>query len=384
MDEKILEVQDLNVFLNTRDGRLHVVRDVSFDLHAGETLVTVGESGCGKSMTARALMRLLPDGVGEVSKSSRVLFQGQDLLVRTEREMQRVRGRSLAMVFQDPSTCLDPTLTIGDQVEEVLLLHTRLKARERRLRVLEMLHTVGLSSPETRAKQYPHELSGGMRQRVMIASALIGTPRVLIADEPTTALDVTTQADILDLIRELQRRFELSVLLVTHDLGVASEVGDRIQVMYAGQILESAPKRELLLRPAHPYTWALLRSVPCPGGSGRPMLYSLSGTPPDLIENPKGQHSCPFAPRCDFCMEICTHAAPPEFSVSEEHRVRCWLRHPLALSRGSAPNPAKGASSLGSLLPFSSRGRCPPDEYGQEGVQGDLFPCEGVRGQSPP
>ena len=365
MDEKILEVQDLNVFLNTRDGRLHVVRDVSFDLHAGETLVTVGESGCGKSMTARALMRLLPDGVGEVSKSSRVLFQGQDLLVRTEREMQRVRGRSLAMVFQDPSTCLDPTLTIGDQVEEVLLLHTRLKARERRLRVLEMLHTVGLSSPETRAKQYPHELSGGMRQRVMIASALIGTPRVLIADEPTTALDVTTQADILDLIRELQRRFELSVLLVTHDLGVASEIGNRIQVMYAGQIVESAPKRELLLSPAHPYTWALLRSVPCPVGSGRSTLYALSGTPPDLIENPKEQHSCPFAPRCDFCMEICTHAAPPEFSVSEEHRVRCWLRHPLALSRGSAPNPAKGASSLGSLLPFSSGGRCPPDENGQ-------------------
>ena len=384
MDEKILEVQDLNVFLNTRDGRLHVVRGVSFDLRAGETLVTVGESGCGKSMTARALMRLLPDGVGEVSESSRVLYQGQDLLEKTEREMQRVRGGSLAMVFQDPSTCLDPTLTIGEQVEEVLLLHTRLKARERRLRVLEMLHTVGLSSPETRARQYPHELSGGMRQRVMIASALIGTPRVLIADEPTTALDVTTQADILDLIRELQRRFELSVLLVTHDLGVASEIGDRIQVMYAGQIVESAPKRELLLRPAHPYTWALLRSVPCPGGSGRPMLYSLSGTPPDLIENPKGQHSCPFAPRCDFCMEICTHAAPPEFSVSEEHRVRCWLRHPLALSRGSAPNPAisrpptseselcgslrgfiKGASSLGSLLPFSSGGRCPPDENGQ-------------------
>ena len=162
------------------------------------------------------------------------------------------------MVFQDPSTSLDPTLTIGEQVEETLLLHTRLRGPERRLRVLEMLHAVGISSPETRMRQYPHELSGGMRQRVMIASALVGTPRVLIADEPTTALDVTTQADILDLIRELQRRFDLSVLLVTHDLGVASEVGDRIQVMYAGEILESAPKRELLLRPAHPYTWALL------------------------------------------------------------------------------------------------------------------------------
>ncbi len=330
MDEKILEVQDLNVFLNTRDGRLHAVRDVSFGLGAGETLVTVGESGCGKSMTARALMRLLPEETAEISAGSRILFRGEDLLERTEREMQRVRGRNLAMIFQDPSTCLDPTLTIGEQVEETLLLHTRLKARERRLRVLEMLHTVGISSPETRMRQYPHELSGGMRQRVMIASALIGTPRVLIADEPTTALDVTTQADILDLIRELQRRFELSVLLVTHDLGVASEVGDRIQVMYAGRIVETAPKRELLLRPAHPYTWALLRSVPCPGGSGRPNLYSLSGTPPDLIEAPDASPACPFAPRCDTCMEICTRAAPPEFSVSGEHRVRCWLRHPLA------------------------------------------------------
>ena len=339
MDEKILEVQDLNVFLNDRDGRFHVVRGVSFDLRAGETLVTVGESGCGKSMTARALMRLLPDGA-EVPERSRVLFRGEDLLRRTEREMQRVRGRSLAMIFQDPSTCLDPTLTIGEQVEEVLLLHTRLKARERRLRVLEMLHTVGLSSPETRVKQYPHELSGGMRQRVMIASALIATPRVLIADEPTTALDVTTQADILELIRELQRRFELSVLLVTHDLGVASEVGDRIQVMYAGRIVETAPKRELLLRPAHPYTWALLRSVPCPGGSGRPTLYSLSGTPPDLIEAPGDRAACPFAPRCEYCMEVCTRSAPPEFSLplpngdpapeGDEHRVRCWLRHPLA------------------------------------------------------
>ena len=334
-DGKILEVRNLNVHLNTRDGRLHVVRDVSFALGSGETLVTVGESGCGKSMTARALMRLLPDEAAEVPGSSRILYRGRDLLRLTEREMQRVRGRSLAMVFQDPSTSLDPTLTIGEQVEETLLLHTRLRGPERRLRVLEMLHAVGISSPETRMRQYPHELSGGMRQRVMIASALVGTPRVLIADEPTTALDVTTQADILDLIRELQRRFDLSVLLVTHDLGVASEVGDRIQVMYAGEILESAPKRELLLRPAHPYTWALLRSVPCPGGSGRPMLYSLSGTPPDLIEDPGARPACPFAPRCDYCMEICTRAAPPEFSVSEEHRVRCWLRHPLAPDRGT-------------------------------------------------
>ena len=341
-DGKILEVRNLNVHLNTRDGRLHVVQDVSFALGSGETLVTVGESGCGKSMTARALMRLLPDEAVEVPGSSRILYRGRDLLRLTEREMQRVRGRSLAMVFQDPSTSLDPTLTIGEQVEETLLLHTRLRGPERRLRVLEMLHAVGISSPETRMRQYPHELSGGMRQRVMIASALVGTPRVLIADEPTTALDVTTQADILDLIRELQRRFELSVLLVTHDLGVASEVGDRIQVMYAGEILESAPKRELLLRPAHPYTWALLRSVPCPGGSGRPMLYSLSGTPPDLIEDPGARPACPFAPRCDYCMEICTRAAPPELLLPspesdpernperEGHRVRCWLRHPLA------------------------------------------------------
>ena len=330
MDGKVIEVRDLDVYLKVRDGRLHVVRGVSFDLRAGETLVTVGESGCGKSMTARALMRLLPDDVAEVPESSSILYQGQDLLRRTEREMQRVRGRNLAMVFQDPSTSLDPTLTIGEQVEETLLLHTKLRGPERRLRVLEMLHAVGISNPETRMRQYPHELSGGMRQRVMIASALIGMPRVLIADEPTTALDVTTQADILDLIRELQRRFDLSVLLVTHDLGVASEVGDRIQVMYAGEILESAPKRELLRRPAHPYTWALLRSVPCPGGSGRSTLYSLSGTPPDLLEVPGGRPCCPFAPRCDTCMEVCTRAAPPEFSVSEEHRVRCWLRHPMA------------------------------------------------------
>ena len=337
VDGKVIEVRDLDVYLKVRDGRLHVVRGVSFDLRAGETLVTVGESGCGKSMTARALMRLLPDDVAEVPESSRILYLGQDLLGKTEREMQRVRGRCLAMVFQDPSTSLDPTLTIGEQVEEPLLLHTKLRGPERRLRVLEMLHAVGISNPETRMRQYPHELSGGMRQRVMIASALVGMPRVLIADEPTTALDVTTQADILDLIRELQRRFDLSVLLVTHDLGVASEVGDRIQVMYAGEILESAPKRELLQRPAHPYTWALLRSVPCPGGSGRSTLYSLSGTPPDLLEAPGGRQGCPFAPRCDYCMEVCTRAAPPEFllpssgsALEAGHRVRCWLRHPMA------------------------------------------------------
>lgn len=334
--DALLEVFGLNVFLNTRDGRLHAVRGVSFGLGRGETLVTVGESGCGKSMTARALMRLLPEGVSEVSAGSRVLYRGENLLEKTEREMQDVRGGSLAMIFQDPSTCLDPTMTIGEQVEESLILHTRLRRSERRARVLEMLRTVGISSPEARMRQYPHELSGGMRQRVMIASALIGSPRVLIADEPTTALDVTTQADILDLIREMQRRFDLAVLLVTHDLGVASEVGDRIQVMYAGGIVETAPKRELLRAPTHPYTWALLRSVPCPGGSGRPALYSLSGTPPDLTEVPGGRPGCPFAPRCEYCMELCTRAAPPEFAVPNrftepgEHRVRCWLRHPLA------------------------------------------------------
>ena len=328
MERALLSVRDLNVFLQSDDGPLHVVRNVSFDLSRGETLVTVGESGCGKSMTARALMRLLPE-TGDVPETSRILCLGRDVMRLSEREMQSVRGQEMAMIFQDPSSSLNPTLTVGDQVEESLRLHTPLPKAERRGRALEMLRAVGLSNPELRMNQYPHELSGGMRQRVLIAGALICTPRILLADEPTTALDVTTQADILDLIRDLQRRFDLAVLLITHDLGVAAEAGDRIQVMYAGEIVESAPKRELFRAPAHPYTRALLRSVPRPGEGAR--LQALAGTPPTLKLS-QGGVRCPFAPRCDSGMPICARAAPPEFHVPSagggEHRVRCWLRHP--------------------------------------------------------
>ena len=301
----ILDVRNLDVYLNTYSGRIHAVRDVSFTLKKGETLVVVGESGCGKSMTARAIMQLLPE----------------------KKKETELRGKYISMIFQDPTTFLNPTMTVGEQIAESLLLHSKMKKKEAMEQALSLLKMVKITNPEKRIRQYPHELSGGMRQRVMIAMALACEPKILIADEPTTALDVTTQADIMELIRELQEKMGTSVILVTHDLGIAAEVGDRIQVMYAGEIIETGTKSEIFKKAVHPYTWALMKSVPSAQSQTEEKLYSLKGTPPDLIAPPK---ACAFAPRCEYCMGICRRLHPVMAAESESHSAGCWLMHPDA------------------------------------------------------
>ena len=283
----ILDVRNLDVYLNTYSGRIHAVRDVSFTLKKGETLVVVGESGCGKSMTARAIMQLLPEKISEVGERSQILFNGTDILKMPEKKKEtELRGKYISMIFQDPTTFLNPTMTVGEQIAESLLLHSKMKKKEAMEQALSLLKMVKITNPEKRIRQYPHELSGGMRQRVMIAMALACEPKILIADEPTTALDVTTQADIMELIRELQEKMGTSVILVTHDLGIAAEVGDRIQVMYAGEIIETGTKSEIFKKAVHPYTWALMKSVPSAQSQTEEKLYSLKGTPPDLIAPP--------------------------------------------------------------------------------------------------
>ena len=301
----ILDVRNLDVYLNTYSGRIHAVRDVSFTLKKGETLVVVGESGCGKSMTARAIMQLLPE----------------------KKKETELRGKYISMIFQDPTTFLNPTMTVGEQIAESLLLHSKMKKKEAMEQALSLLKMVKITNPEKRIRQYPHELSGGMRQRVMIAMALACEPKILIADEPTTALDVTTQADIMELIRELQEKMGTSVILVTHDLGIAAEVGDRIQVMYAGEIIETGTKSEIFKKAVHPYTWALMKSVPSAQSQTEEKLYSLKGTPPDLIAPPK---ACAFVPRCEYCMGICRRLHPVMAAESESHSAGCWLMHPDA------------------------------------------------------
>ena len=296
----ILDVRNLDVYLNTYSGRIHAVRDVSFTLKKGETLVVVGESGCGKSMTARAIMQLLPEKISEVGERSQILFNGTDILKMPEKKKEtELRGKYISMIFQDPTTFLNPTMTVGEQIAESLLLHSKMKKKEAMEQALSLLKMVKITNPEKRIRQYPHELSGGMRQRVMIAMALACEPKILIADEPTTALDVTTQADIMELI----------------------------QVMYAGEIIETGTKSEIFKKAVHPYTWALMKSVPSAQSQTEEKLYSLKGTPPDLIAPPK---ACAFAPRCEYCMGICRRMHPVMAAESESHSAGCWLMHPDA------------------------------------------------------
>lgn len=326
--EKILEVKHLNVYLNTYSGKLHAVRDVSFELKRKETLVVVGESGCGKTMTARALMQLLPEKISKISENSEVLFNGKDILRMTEKERENdLRGEHISMIFQDPTTFLNPTMTVGEQVAEGLMIHKKLGKKEAMGKAEKLLEMVKITDPGRRLKQYPYELSGGMRQRVIIAIALACEPEILIADEPTTALDVTTQADIMELIEELQENMGTAVILVTHDLGIAAEIGDRIQVMYAGEIIETGTKKEIFKHAVHPYTWALMRSVPSVQNPGAERLYSLQGTPPDLS---LPQTGCAFASRCEFCMGICRRLHPVMTEIGNEHQAACWLLHPSA------------------------------------------------------
>ncbi len=325
--EKILEVENLNVSFNTYAGEVKAVRGVSFELSRGETLAFVGESGCGKTVTAKSILRLLKPPFAVIKPESKIVCNGKDVLKMNKKELCEFRGDEVGMIFQDPMTSLNPTMTVGKQIMESLMIHKKLDKKAAREEAIKMLKLVNIPSPEKRIDNYPHEMSGGMRQRVMIAIALACNPNVLIADEPTTALDVTIQAQIMDLMMELKTEMNTAIILVTHDLGVVANFADRIQVMYAGEVVERGTTKEIFNESKHPYTWALLRSVPRLGSESKEELYALGGTPPDLL---LPLNHCPFADRCEYCMSICKERKPPETVLSDTHKVSCWLMHEKA------------------------------------------------------
>ncbi|WP_375346746.1 ABC transporter ATP-binding protein [Priestia megaterium] len=319
--EKMLQIKNLHVQFSTYGGQVQAVRGVSFDLHKGETLAIVGESGCGKSVTSQSIMRLIPTPPGRITSGS-ILFKGQDLTKLSEKKMRDIRGADISMIFQDPMTALNPTLRVGEQIAENIMQHENISKEKAKEKAFEMLELVGIPNPKERLKQYPHEFSGGMRQRIVIAMALVCNPEVLIADEPTTALDVTIQAQILELFRDIQQKTDVSIVLITHDLGVVAQVADRVAVMYAGKIVEIGTRRDIFYTPQHPYTKGLLRSVP------RLDLYEselvpIAGSPPDLFAPPSG---CSFAPRCPYVMEVCDRMYPASTKLKESHQVHCWLQ----------------------------------------------------------
>ncbi len=320
MGEKILEVKNLTTSFKTERGMMNAVQGVSFHVDKGEILGLVGESGCGKSVTSQSIMRLY-DEKRLAHYQGEILFDGVDLLTLPEKKMQAVRGKDIAMVFQDSLSSLNPVFTCGNQIMEALMIHQKLSKREARSRAIEMLRLVGIPSPETRVDQYPHELSGGMRQRVMIACALSCHPKLLIADEPTTALDVTIQAQIMELIVELNQKLNMGVILITHDLSVVAETCSRVAVMYLGQIVEEADVFSLFQNPQHPYTKGLLRSIPKMNGERRERLFIIEGSVPLLSQIPQG---CRFCPRCPFAEEGCSKAMPELQSVSSTQKVRCF------------------------------------------------------------
>jgi oligopeptide transport system ATP-binding protein len=324
--ENILEVRDLEISFKTYDGEVQAVRGVTFDLRRGETLAIVGESGSGKSVTAKSIMRLLPEA-NSMIKGGEATFEGRDLLKLSDRQMQGVRGSQIAMVFQDPMTSLDPTMKVGRQITESLKKHLGMSGQRARERSVELMQMVGIPNAEARLRQYPHQFSGGMRQRVVIAIALSCDPHILIADEPTTALDVTIQAQILELLRDLQERIETSVILITHDLGVVAQTAHRVVVMYGGKIVETGTVREIFYNAQMPYTWGLLSSIPLPTADRSQDLIPIPGSPPDMLEPPEG---CPFTPRCPYAMRICAEEMPGYTTFSAEHKAACWLHHPTA------------------------------------------------------
>lgn len=322
--EKILEVKNLNISFDTYAGKVHAIRGVNFDLHKGETLAIVGESGSGKSVTTRAIMRLLANNANV--ESGEVLFKGENVNQKTEKEMQSIRGKDIAMIFQDPMTSLDPTMNIGNQVAESLLKHRKISKKDAKMRALELLQLVGIPNAEKRLKNYPHQFSGGQRQRIVIAIALICYPEVLIADEPTTALDVTIQAQIIELMKDIQQKIQTSIIFITHDLGVVANVADRVAVMYGGRIIEIGTADDIFYNPQHPYTWGLLSSMPTLD-TAEETLYAIPGSPPDLLNPPSGDA---FYPRNQYAMKIDTEEAPPFFDVSPTHKAATWLLAPGA------------------------------------------------------
>ena len=301
-NESILDVKNLRVSYHTYAGEVQSVRGVSFEVERGEVLAIVGESGCGKSVTARSIMALIQAPQGEIKENSKILYNGEDILTYDKKKIREFRGGECSMIFQDALTSLNPTMKVGKQIIENLVAHRNMDKKSAREEAIRILDSVGIPNAEKRVDQYPHEFSGGMRQRVMIAIAVACNPKILIADEPTTALDVTIQAQILELINELKDKLNTAVILITHDFGVVAGMADKIAVMYAGQIIEQGEKREIFYEPKHPYTWALLNSVPKLGWKGKQLLDTIKGTPPDLIAPPEG---CAFAARCKYCMNIC-------------------------------------------------------------------------------
>jgi len=321
----LLEVKNLNTSFHIGVGTVQAVRGISFHVGQGETLGIVGESGSGKSVTMLSVMGLLP-AYADIAADS-ILFDGRELTRLDAKALRAMHGSEIGMIFQDPMTSLNPLFTVESQLTEPLKLHMRLSKAEARAKALELLKKVEIPNPEARLKQYPHELSGGMRQRVMIAIAIACGPKMVIADEPTTALDVTIQAQILELLDQLRHNTRTSVIMITHDLGVIASMCSRILVMYGGTICEEGTTREIFYAPKHPYTWGLLNSIPRINGDPNDKLIPIHGTPPDMLLPPKG---CPFAPRCRYCMPVCREYMPPRTVLGETHAVACHLMHPKA------------------------------------------------------
>ncbi len=321
MAKNLVEFKNLKTYFHTSDGVVKAVNDVSFNIKEGETVCVVGESGCGKSVTAMSLMRLIPNPPGKI-EGGEIFFNGKDLLKLPESEMRNIRGNDVSVIFQEPMTSLNPVFKVGEQICEAIILHQKLSKEEAAKKAIEVLKIIGIPRAEEIMEAFPHELSGGMRQRVMIAMAVSCNPKLLIADEPTTALDVTIQAQILDLMRDIKKKLNTSILLITHDLGVVAEMADYVVVMYAGKVIEEAPVEELFKNPLHPYTIGLLKSKPVLNKATDKRLYSIPGQVPNPIGMP---NNCYFNSRCDKCMKKCREEQPGLIQVSPNHKVACWL-----------------------------------------------------------
>ena len=330
----VLKIENLHVSFDTYAGEVHAVRGVSLHVGEGEVLAIVGESGCGKSVTAQTVMKLNPMPPARIKEGS-IDLCGEDIVAANEKKMQDIRGRLVSMIFQDPMTCLNPTMKVGRQLTEAICQHRKLSKDEAKKEAVRLLEMVQIPNAAERADQYPHEFSGGMRQRAMIAMAMSCEPKLLIADQPTTALDVTIQAQIMQLMAKVREETGTAIILITHDLGVVANLADRVAVMYAGKIVETGTAEDIFYRPKHPYTQALLKSLPTVETSREEKLVSIAGTPPDLFMPPKG---CEFASRCEHCMKVCKKHVPPTYEVGAGHKAVCWRLHPACPAQSKEGN----------------------------------------------
>lgn len=329
--EKILEIKDLCVEFKTVEGTVKAINHLNYTLHKGEKLGIVGESGSGKSVSSLGIMQLIPNPPGEIV-GGEILYKGQDLVKKSEKDMQKIRGNEISMIFQEPMTSLNPIIKCGRQIAESLRLHRGMNKKEAMEEAIRMMQAVGIANPEVRAHEYPHQMSGGMRQRVMIAMALACQPQILIADEPTTALDVTIQAQILELMMELKEKLGMAIIMITHDLGIVASMCDRIAVMYAGRIVETGTCDEIFYHPKHEYTKGLLESIPRLDSTKHEKLIPIEGNPVDLLNPPEG---CAFAPRCKNCMKICLRENPPKTDFSETHYAHCFMNQKVCMEGGN-------------------------------------------------